>query len=95
MTTPYVIGIGNAVMDVIAPASDASLARLGIEKGIMQLIDRERSEFLMAAQSADTDAQKARLVPGGSVANTLAGIGALGLKTAFIGRGAGDPLGLS
>ena len=95
MTTPYVIGIGNAVMDVIAPASDASLDRLGIEKGIMQLIDRERSEFLMAAQSADTDAQKARLVPGGSVANTLAGIGALGLSTAFIGRVAGDPLGLS
>ena len=95
MTTPYVIGIGNAVMDVIAPASDASLVRLGIEKGIMQLIDRERSEFLMAAQSADADAQKARLVPGGSVANTLAGIGALGLRTAFIGRVAGDPLGLS
>ncbi|WP_287884611.1 MULTISPECIES: adenosine kinase [Paracoccus] len=95
MTTPYVIGIGNAVMDVIAPTSDASLDRLGIEKGIMQLIDRERSEFLMAAQSADADAAKARLVPGGSVANTLAGLGMLGLRTAFIGRVAGDPLGLS
>lgn len=95
MTTPYVIGIGNAIMDVIAPTSDASLGRLGIEKGIMQLIDRERSEFLMAAQSADAEAQKARLVPGGSVANTLAGIGMLGLRTAFIGRVAGDPLGLS
>ena len=87
MTTPYVIGIGNAVMDVIAPASDASLNRLGIEKGIMQLIDRERSEFLMAAQSAETEAQKARLIPGGSVANTLAGIGAMG-RAAGTGRGA-------
>ncbi|KGJ04725.1 Sugar or nucleoside kinase, ribokinase family [Paracoccus halophilus] len=95
MTTPYVIGIGNAVMDVIAPASEASLERLGIGKGIMQLIDRERSEFLMAAQSADKGAQKARLVPGGSVANTLAGLGMLGLRTAFIGRVAADPLGLS
>ncbi len=95
MTTPYVIGIGNAVMDVIAPASDASLERLEIEKGIMQLIDRERSEFLMAAQSADAEAQKARLIPGGSVANTVAGLGTLGLKTAFIGRVAADPLGLS
>ena len=95
MTTPYVIGIGNAIMDVIAPASDASLGRLGIEKGIMQLIDRERSEYLMAAQSADAEAAKARLVPGGSVANTLAGLGMLGLRTAFIGRVAGDPLGLS
>ncbi|WP_347266428.1 adenosine kinase [Paracoccus sp. (in: a-proteobacteria)] len=95
MTTPYVIGIGNAVMDVIAPASDAVLGRLGVEKGIMQLIDRERSEFLMAAQSADAEAQKARLVPGGSVANTLAGLGMLGLRTAFIGRVAADALGLS
>ncbi|PZO62011.1 MAG: adenosine kinase, partial [Paracoccus denitrificans] len=95
MTTPYVIGIGNAVMDVIAPTSDVTLARLGVEKGIMQLIDRERSEFLMAAQSADPQAGKARLVPGGSVANTLAGLGMMGLRTAFIGKVAGDPLGLS
>ncbi|WP_323717015.1 adenosine kinase [Paracoccus aminovorans] len=95
MTTPYVIGIGNAVMDVIAPTSDETLARLGVEKGIMQLIDRERSEFLMAAQSADPQAGKARLVPGGSVANTLAGLGMMGLRTAFIGKVAGDPLGLS
>ncbi|SMO58869.1 adenosine kinase [Paracoccus laeviglucosivorans] len=95
MTTPYVIGIGNAIIDVIAPTSDATLSRLGIEKGIMQLIERDRSEYLMAAQSADTDAQKARLVPGGSVANTLAGLGMMGLKTAFIGRVAADALGLS
>lgn len=95
MTTPYVIGIGNAIIDVIAPASDATLSRLGIEKGIMQLIDRERSEFLMAAQSADAEARKARLVPGGSVANTLAGLGMMGLKTAFVGRVAADALGLS
>ncbi|MFT4013170.1 MAG: adenosine kinase [Paracoccus sp. (in: a-proteobacteria)] len=95
MTTPYVIGIGNAVMDVIAPTSDATLARLGVEKGIMQLIERERSEFLMAAQSADKGAGKARLVPGGSVANTLAGLGMMGLRTCFIGKVADDALGLS
>ncbi|MTH33886.1 adenosine kinase [Paracoccus limosus] len=95
MTTPYVIGLGNAVMDVIAPASDASLVRLGIEKGIMQLIERDRSEFLMAAQSAEPEAGKARLVPGGSVANTLAGLGMLGLRTAFVGKVAADPLGIS
>lgn len=95
MTTPYVIGIGNAVMDVIAPTLDATLERLGVQRGVMQLIDRERSEFLMAAQSADPQAGKARLVPGGSVANTLAGLGMMGLRTAFIGKVAGDPLGLS
>ena len=89
MTTPYVIGIGNAVMDMIAPCEDADLNRLGIEKGIMQLIDRPRAEELTATQG------KARLVPGGSVANTLAGIGMLGLRTAFVGRVAADPLGLS
>ncbi|MDB6181492.1 adenosine kinase [Paracoccus fistulariae] len=95
MTTPYVIGIGNAVMDVIAPTEDQRLADLGIQKGIMQLIERERSEFLMAAQADDHSAAqaKSRLVPGGSVANTLAGIGSLGLKTAFIGRVADDELG--
>ena len=97
MTTPYVIGIGNAVMDVIAPTDEARLQALGVQKGIMQLIERERSEYLMAAQADDHGPGRAqsRLVPGGSVANTLAGIGMLGLKTAFIGRVADDPLGLS
>ncbi|SIS80006.1 adenosine kinase [Paracoccus saliphilus] len=95
MTTPYVIGIGNAVMDVISPTDDDRLQALGIEKGIMQLIERERSEYLMAAQADDhgPGQAEARLVPGGSVANTLAGIGAMGLRTAFIGRVADDSLG--
>ncbi|TWI37068.1 adenosine kinase [Paracoccus sulfuroxidans] len=92
MTTPYVIGIGNAIMDVLAQTDDAALNRLEVQKGIMQLIDRDRAEFLTAAQSAE---RKPMLLPGGSVANTLAGIGMLGLKTAFIGRVAADPLGLS
>ena len=97
MTTPYVIGIGNAVMDVISPTDDARLAALGVQKGIMQLIERERSEYLMAVQADDHGPGRARsrLVPGGSVANTLAGIGMLGLRTAFIGRVANDALGLS
>lgn len=97
MTTPYVIGIGNAVMDVISPTDDARLAALGLQKGIMQLIERERSEYLMAAQADDHGPRRAqaKLVPGGSVANTLAGIGMLGLRTAFIGRVANDALGLS
>ena len=94
-----VIGIGNAVMDVIAPADDASLAALGVQKGIMQLIDHDRAEALMAARNAGRHTGQhagrdtSRLVPGGSVANTLAGIGRLGLTTAFIGRVADDDLG--
>ena len=85
-----VIGIGNAIIDVIAPIEDDDLQSLDVEKGIMQLVDRERSEYLLAQQAKRG---KARLAPGGSVANTLAGIGRMGLKTAFIGRVADDELG--
>lgn len=92
MTTPYVIGIGNAIMDVIATIDEPGLSRLGVEKGIMQLIDRDRAERLTLTQQ---DGRETRLVPGGSVANTLAGLGMLGLRTAFIGRVADDPLGRS
>ncbi|GIT92866.1 adenosine kinase [Jannaschia pagri] len=85
---PYdVIGIGNAVVDVISHADDSFLDQMGIEKGIMQLIERERGELLYAAM---TDRVQA---PGGSVANSLAGIGALGLSTAFIGKVKNDALG--
>ena len=90
MTAFEVIGIGNAIIDVIASIEDDDLQSLEVEKGIMQLVERERSEFLLAQQARRG---KARLVPGGSVANTLAGIGRLGLKTAFIGRVADDELG--
>ena len=47
MTGRYpVVGIGNAIVDVLAPTDDAFLARMAIEKGIMQLIDRPRAEAL-------------------------------------------------
>ncbi|WP_299647152.1 adenosine kinase [uncultured Jannaschia sp.] len=82
-----VIGIGNAIVDVISPATDTFLDQMGIEKGIMQLVERERAELLYASMSERVEA------PGGSVANTLAGIGALGLSTAFIGKVKDDALG--
>ena len=53
----------------------------------MQLIERDRAEVLYAAM------QDRLQTPGGSVANTIAGIGALGLKTAFVGRVRDDALG--
>ena len=88
MTPTYdVIGIGNAIVDVISPATDTFLDQMGIEKGIMQLIERDRAELLYAAMTERVEA------PGGSVANTLAGIGALGLATAFIGKVRDDALG--
>ena len=82
-----VVGIGNAIVDVICPSRDQFLADMGIERGIMQLIDRERAELLYSAMSQRTEA------PGGAVANTLAGLGALGVRTAFIGRVSDDSLG--
>lgn len=85
--TYKVVGIGNAVSDVIAQASDTFLDHMGIEKGIMQLIERERAEVLYAAMDGRTE------TPGGSVANTIAGLGTLGIKSAFVGRVADDALG--
>lgn len=82
-----VVGIGNAIVDVFAPADDSFLELMGIEKAIMQLVERERGELLYAAMNDRVQAA------GGSVANTLAGLGNLGLKTAFIGRVHDDALG--
>ena len=83
-----VLGIGNAVVDVISQSSDMFLEKMDIEKGIMQLVDRDRGELLY--NSMDNRKQ----APGGSVANTIAGIGALGLKTGFIGKVGTDELGV-
>ncbi|UWQ37809.1 adenosine kinase [Leisingera aquaemixtae] len=85
--TYHLVGIGNAVVDVIAQCEDSFLAEQGIEKGIMQLIERDRCEDLYAAMGNRV------LTPGGSVANTIAGAGALGLEAAFIGRVRDDALG--
>ena len=82
-----VLGIGNAVVDVISQSSDIFLKKMNIEKGIMQLVDRDRGELLY--NSMDNRKQ----APGGSVANTIAGIGELGLKTGFIGKVGNDELG--
>jgi sugar/nucleoside kinase (ribokinase family) len=87
MTRYQVVGIGNAIVDVLAQGEDTFLDLMGITKGIMQLVERERAETLYAAMSDRVEAA------GGSVANTLAGLGQLGLKTAFIGRVRDDALG--
>ncbi|MFK7939128.1 MAG: adenosine kinase [Roseovarius sp.] len=87
MTKYQAVGIGNAVVDVITQSEDAFLLRMGIEKGIMQLIDQSRGEVLYDAMANRVQ------MPGGSVANTIAGLGALGLTTGFIGRVNDDELG--
>ncbi|MDJ0820187.1 MAG: adenosine kinase [Paracoccaceae bacterium] len=85
--TYQVVGIGNAVVDVISRSDDAFLEQMGIQKGIMQLVERDRGEELYHAMGNRVQ------TPGGSVANTIAGIGNLGLRSAFIGRVHDDDLG--
>ncbi|WP_372834978.1 adenosine kinase [Puniceibacterium confluentis] len=87
MKTYQVVGIGNAIVDVLTRADDNFLELMGITKGIMQLVERDRAEVLYGAMESRVQA------PGGSVANTLAGLGNLGLRTGFIGRVHDDSLG--
>ncbi|MEP1768047.1 MAG: adenosine kinase [Sulfitobacter sp.] len=87
MKTYDLVGIGNAVVDVISHSDDAFLDHMSIEKGIMQLIEQDRAEQLYGAMGDRIQ------TPGGAVANTIAGVGALGLDTAFIGRVRDDGLG--
>jgi len=87
MTKYQAVGIGNAVVDVISQCDDGFLSRNGIERGVMTLIPEDRGEALYDAMENRTQ------MPGGSVANTIAGLGALGLTTGFIGRVADDDLG--
>lgn len=89
MTNPRfdVLAIGNAIVDVMAPADDALLANEGLTKGGMMLIDAERATSLYEAMGP------AQEISGGSAANTLAGLAAMGCKCAFIGQVADDQLG--
>jgi len=87
MTKYKLVGIGNAIVDVISPADDSYLELMGIDKGMMTLIEKDRGEVLYAGMTERVQ------TPGGSVANTIAGVGALGLPTAFIGRVHDDALG--
>jgi sugar/nucleoside kinase (ribokinase family) len=88
MTTTYdVVAIGNAIVDVLASTDEAFLASEGLAKGSMQLIDAERAVELYGRMGP------AREISGGSAANSLAGLAALGAKCAFIGQVADDQLG--
>jgi sugar/nucleoside kinase (ribokinase family) len=85
--TTDVLAIGNAIVDVITDADEAFLARHGMAKGSMRLIDAGEAERLYA------DMGPGRELSGGSAANTIAGLAALGLKTAFVGQLGDDELG--
>jgi sugar/nucleoside kinase (ribokinase family) len=90
MTKRYdVAALGNAIVDVIAPADDAFLLEHNIAKGVMTLIDEYRAEQLYRVLP---DPQE---VAGGSAANTMAGLASLGGKGLFVGKVKADRLGQS
>lgn len=81
------LGMGNAMVDVLVRIDDAGLERLGVTKGIMQLVDQDRAEALYAAVGPTVQ------VSGGSGANTVAGAAALGSRAAFVGKVSADERG--
>jgi len=83
----HVVGIGNAIVDVIASANDDFLTKHGMVKGTMQLIDEAKAELLYAEMGSTV------VTSGGSAANTVAGIASFGGQTGFIGRVRDDALG--
>jgi sugar/nucleoside kinase (ribokinase family) len=89
MTAPTldIVAIGNAIVDVIAQADDAFITAEGVAKGSMRLMDEETSDSLYGRMGAGLE------MSGGSAANTIAGMAALGCKGGFIGQVADDQLG--
>jgi len=85
-----VLGIGNAIMDVIVPVDDAVLIAQDITKGGMTLIDQSRALALHKALSGAGDTRE---IAGGSAANTLVGIAGQGVSAAYVGKVADDALG--
>jgi len=82
-----VVGIGNAIVDIIGRCDDAFLAEHGRVKGSMQLVDAPTVERLYAAMGPGIE------ISGGSAANTMVGVASLGGKSGFIAKTATDQFG--
>jgi adenosine kinase len=82
-----VLGIGNAIVDVLARAEDDFLIKQSMRKGSMQLIDEKRAEAIY------DDMGPAVEISGGSAANTTVGVASLGARAAFVGKVKDDQLG--
>jgi adenosine kinase len=89
MTAPRfdVLGIGNAIVDVIARAEDDFLVAQGMHKGTMALIDEARAQAIYAAMGPAVESS------GGSAANTIVGVASFGARAAFVGKVKDDELG--
>ncbi len=82
-----ILGIGNAIVDVVARADDSFLSRHDMHKGAMMLVDSEAAERIYAAMPPGEESS------GGSAANTCAVAAALGARVAYFGKVADDQLG--
>ena len=82
-----VLGIGNAIVDVLARADDDFLVAHGMNKGSMALIDEDRATKIYAAMGPAVE------ISGGSAANTIVGVAGFGARAAFVGKVRDDDLG--
>ena len=83
-----VVGVGSALVDMLANASDEFIEKLGVEKGGMTLVDQDYIDRLIE-QIQNSPA----IVPGGSACNTAIGVGKLGGDAKFVGKLGNDELG--
>jgi len=82
-----VVGMGNAIVDVLAQSDDAFLAKKGLVKGSMTLIETDRADAIYKDMGAGVECS------GGSAANTMVGVASLGGRAAFLGKVKRDQLG--
>ena len=82
-----VVGLGNAIVDILAPADDAFLSKLNIHKGTMTLVDLDQASDIFEKMPPVS------MISGGSVANTMAGLASLGGRGAFVGKVTSDQVG--
>jgi adenosine kinase len=82
-----VLGIGNAIVDVIAQTEEDFLVKHGMQKGVMTLIDEARAAQIYDAMGPTIESS------GGSAANTIVGVASFGARAAFVGKVKNDTLG--
>jgi len=82
-----VLGIGNAIVDIIAESTDDFLTANSLDKGSMRLVDEDEATRIYDGMGPGTE------ISGGSAANTIAGVAALGGKGCFVGKVRDDELG--
>ena len=82
-----VLGIGNAIFDVLVHTDDAFLANQGMTKGAMTLIDEARAAAIYSAMGPAVE------ISGGSAANTIVGLANFGARAAYVGKVKDDQIG--